>query len=45
MPTKYMMEECFIKFTSMTQTDKIPKNKIKEVRTQDPYVLKDDLSL
>ena len=45
MPTKYMIEECFIIITSMTQTDKIPKNKIKGVKTQDPYALKDDLSL
>ena len=34
------MEECFIKITSMAQTDKIPKNEIKGVRTQDPYALK-----
>ena len=40
MPTKYMIEECFIKITSMTQTDKIPKNEIKGVKTQDPYALK-----
>ena len=40
MPTKYMTEECFIRITSMTQTEKIPKNEIKGVRTQDPYALK-----
>ena len=35
-----MIEECFIKIASMTQTHKIPKDEIKGVKIQDPYALK-----
>ena len=34
MPPEYMIEECFIKIASMTQTHKIPKDEIKGVKIQ-----------
>ena len=32
MPPEYMVEECFIKIATMTQTHKIPKDEIKGVK-------------
>ena len=39
MPSKYIIEECFIKIASMTKTEKIPKDEIKGVKIQVPYAL------